>query len=107
MPSAAWTIPCAHRLREVAVRLDDFQRGTPLSNEWDKILNKNDGYIKTWNNVYSRGQDTTNFWSEYRAVRGYFSTRYWNDKYATYSSPSVGFRPVLEVLNPDTLVLTD
>lgn len=41
--------------------LDDFQRGTPLSNEWDKILNKNDGYIKTWNNVYSRGQDTTNF----------------------------------------------
>ena len=83
--------------------LDDFQRGTPLSNEWDKILNKNDGYIKTWNNVYSRGQDTTNFWSEYRAVRGYFSTRYWNDKYATYSSPSVGFRPVLEVLNPDTL----
>ena len=83
--------------------LDDFQRGTPLSNEWDKILNKNDGYIKTWNNVYSRGQDTTNFWSEYRAVRGYFSTRYWNDKYATYSSPSVGFRPVLEVLNPGTL----
>ena len=53
--------------------------------------------------MYSRGQDTTNFWSEYRAVRGYFSTRYWNDKYATYSSPSVGFRPVLEVLNPDTL----
>ena len=83
--------------------LDDSQRGVPQSNEWDRILNKNDGYIKTWNNVYSRGQDTTNFWSEYRAVRGYFSTRYWNDKYATYSSPSVGFRPVLEVLNPDTL----
>ena len=83
--------------------LDDFQRGTPLSNEWDKILNKNDGYIKTWNNVYSRGQDTTNFWSEYRAVRGYGLARYWDYDYATHSYPYLGFRPVLEVLNSDTL----
>ena len=82
---------------------DESQRSTPQSNEWDKILDKDDGYIKNWTNVFSCGQDTTYFWSEYRAVRGYGSARYWSDKDATYSSPHLGFRPVLEVLSPDTL----
>ena len=31
------------------------------------------------------------------------SARFWNDKLAANSFPYVGFRPVLEVLNPDTL----
>ena len=26
----------------------DSERGTPKSNEWDKILDKDDGYIKNW-----------------------------------------------------------
>ena len=82
---------------------DESQRGTPQSNEWDKILDKDDGYIKNWTNVFSCGQDTTYFWSEYRAVRGYGSARYWSDKDATYSSPHLGFRPVLEVPNPGSL----
>ena len=82
---------------------DESQRSTPQSNEWDKILDKDDGYIKNWTNVFSCGQDTTYFWSEYRAVRGYGSARYWSDKDATYSSPHLGFRPVLEVLNPGSL----
>ena len=83
--------------------LDDSQRGVPQSNEWDRILNKDSSYIKNWNGIYSWGQDTTRYNSSLRAVRGYDSGRRWNDDDATDFLPLVGFRPVLEVLNPDTL----
>ena len=81
----------------------DSQRGVPQSNEWDTMLNKNSGYIKNWNGIYSWGQDTTRYNSSLRAVRGYFSARFWNGITATSSFPFLGFRPVLEILNPDTL----
>ena len=82
---------------------DDSERGTPQSNEWDRILDKDSGYIKNWNGIYSWGQDTTRYNSSLRAIRGCNSARSWNHGSATYSGPIVGFRPVLEVLNPDTL----
>ena len=82
---------------------DDSERGTPQSNEWDAVLDKNSGYVKNWNDIYSWGQDTSSYESWYRALRGVDSARYWNHYYATSSYPDVGFRPVLEVLNPDTL----
>ena len=81
----------------------DSERGTPQSNEWDRILDKDSDYIKNWNGIYSWGQDTTRYNSSLRAVRGYDSGRRWNDDDATDFLPLVGFRPVLEVLNPDTL----
>ena len=81
----------------------DSERGTPQSNEWDRILDKDSGYIKNWNGIFSWGQDTTRYNSSLRAVRGYDSGRRWNDDDATDFLPLVGFRPVLEVLNPDTL----
>ena len=81
----------------------DSERGTPQSNEWDRILDKDSGYIKNWNGIYSWGQDTTRYSSSYRAFRGYNSARYWFDNLATRSFLDVGFRPVLEILNPDTL----
>ena len=81
----------------------DSQRGVPQSNEWDTMLNKNSGYIKNWNGIYSWGQDTTRYNSSGRAVRGYGSARRWNNDNASYSNPTLGFRPVLEILNPDTL----
>ena len=81
----------------------DSERGTPQSNEWDRILDKDSGYIKNWNGIYSWGQDTTRYNSSLRAIRGCNSARSWNHGSATYSGPIVGFRPVLEVLNPDTL----
>ena len=81
---------------------DDSERGTPQSNEWDAVLDKNSGYVKNWNDIYSWGQDTSSYESSYRAIRGYASARYWG-YYATYSYPGLGFRPVLEVLNPDEL----
>ena len=83
---------------------DDSERGTPQSNEWDAVLDKNSGYVKNWNDIYSWGQDTSSYESSFRAIRGFGSARYWGYYYtATSSDPLVGFRPVLEVLNPDTL----
>ena len=79
------------------------ERGTPQSNEWDAVLNKNSGYIQNWNKMYLWGQDVSSVDASYRARRGYSSARNWNDDNAANSNPSVGFRPVLEVLNPDTL----
>lgn len=81
----------------------DSERGTPKSNEWDKILDKDDGYIKNWGKMLSCGQDTTiRISALFRAVRGWKrSARFWtsyNTSYLTF-----GFRPVLEVLNADTL----
>ena len=83
--------------------LDDSKRGVPQSNEWDRILDKDSGYIQNWNRMFSWGQDVSPGGALYRVVRGYFSARSFNDKLAAYSSPYVCFRPVLEVLNPDTL----
>ena len=83
---------------------DDSERGTPQSNEWDAVLDKNSGYVKNWNDIYSWGQDTSSYQSWYRAFRGFTSARLWDHYYyASDSRPNVGFRPVLEVLNPDTL----
>ena len=79
------------------------QRGVPQSNEWDRMLDKDEGHIKNWSNMYSWGQDAFSGGASYRAVRGCDSARYWISVNAAYSNPDVGFRPVLEVMNPDTL----
>ena len=81
----------------------ESQHDTPSNNEWDRILDKNSGYIQNWNKMYLWGQDIVSGNASYRAVRGYYSARYWNNNLATDSYPIVGFRPVLEILNPDTL----
>ena len=81
-----------------------YDLGTPQSNEWDVVLDKNSGYIKNWNGIYSWGQDTTRYNSLYRGLCGYNSAHYWSYDYATTSRyVRIGFRPVLEVLNTDTL----
>ena len=85
----------------------DSERGTPKSNEWDKILDKDDGYIKNWREMLSCGQDTTiRISASSRAVRGWNrSARFWTSYNTSSSSsyPTFGFRPVLEVPNSDTL----
>ena len=85
--------------------------GTPASNEWDAILDKANqnyqdntgGYIKNWNGMDSWGQDTQDGpdpdWN--RATRGSFTARSW--QFDLQLSPSVGFRPVLELPSSDTL----
>ena len=83
--------------------LGDSRRGVPQSNEWDAVLNKNSGYIQNWNRMYLWGQDVSSVDASYRARRGYSSARNWYSNSATGSNPSLGFRPVLEVLNAETL----
>ena len=82
---------------------NDSERGTPLNNEWDVILDKNSDYIKNWNGMESWGQDTKDGpdpeWN--RATRGYITARSW--LFALQLSQSVGFRPVLELPSSDTL----
>ena len=97
-----------YTLRAPSVGSDDTgsgnsQRGTPQSNEWDRMLDKDDGYIKNWSWMYSWGQDTESLYASYRAGRGDYSARYWYHHRFKDSNPSLGFRPVLEVLNPDAL----
>ena len=81
----------------------DSERGTPQSNEWDRILDKDDGYIKNWNGIFSCGQDSVIRLSWRRTVRGHYSSRFCGHRDAAGQNPQVGFRPVLEVLNSDTL----
>lgn len=109
---------------------DWYAGGTPTNNEWDRFITREevitglpapvssdlDTNLNTtdhnsphnqlwhWAGVYSWCQET---WAEnasYRAVRGCTSARDWNYGNATYSSPYVGFRPVLEILNTDPLI---
>ena len=96
---------CAPSVGSNFIGLGNSERGVPQSNEWDTMLNKNSGYIQNWNDMYLYlwGQDTVSRNASRRAVRGCASPRFWINCDATYSDPSVGFRPVLEVLNPDTL----
>ena len=81
----------------------ESQRGTPQSNEWDRILDKSDGYIKNWSGIYSWGQDISRSSWTTRVIRGSYSARYWTASRPANSRPTLGFRPVLEILNSGTL----
>ena len=75
----------------------------PINNEWDTILQKSSGYIDNWRGVYSVCQDLYVSGSSV-VYRGYNSTRQWMFMNRNYNPNGThGFRPVLEVLNPDTL----
>ena len=109
---------------------DWYAGGTPTNNEWDRFItreevitglpapvssdldtnlnttdhNSTHNQLWHWVGVYSWCQET---WAEnasYRAFRGYDSARYWNNYSSGYRYVSVGFRPVLEVLNTDPLI---
>ena len=109
---------------------DWYAGGTPTNNEWDRFITReevitglpapvssdldtnlnttdhNSAHNQLWHwvGVYSWCQES---WAEnasYRAYRGYTSARNWRVINATLSSPILGFRPVLEVLNTDPLI---
>ena len=94
---------CAPSVGSISTGSGDSQRGVPQSNEWDTMLNKNSGYIQNWNKMYSWGQDTSSAAESFRAYRGYNSARFWYYTSSSFRNVYLGFRPVLEVLNPDTL----
>ena len=109
---------------------DWYDGGTPTNNEWDRFItreevitglpapvssdldtnlnttdhNSTHNQLWHWVGVYSWCQET---WAENasrRALRGYTSARYWDYHSSGYRYVSVGFRPVLEVLNTDPLI---
>ena len=109
---------------------DWYAGGTPTNNEWDRfitreevitglpapvssdldtILNTTDhnsthNQLWHWVGVYSWCQET---WAENassRASRGFNSARGWDSNSSGRRNVSVGFRPVLEVLNTDPLI---
>ena len=77
---------------------NDIECGTPQSNEWDRILDKDSGYIKNWFEMYSWGQDTIEHGTElYRAGRGFYPARQCDYFFDIEERPFRGFRPVLEL----------
>ena len=109
---------------------DYYSGGTPTNNEWDRFitreevitglptpvssdldstqnatdLNSTHNQFWNWYYVYSWCQETYSGNSSYRANRGSNSARNWDYDGATNQYASVGFRPVLEVLNTDPLI---
>ena len=78
--------------------------GTPSNNEWDRILDKDSGYVKNWNGIISSwGQDVFSGSTSHRAVRAFYSARSWAYTLSSNQHVTLGFRPVLEVRNPNTL----
>ena len=109
---------------------DWYAGGTPTNNEWDRFItreevitglpapvssdldtnlnttdhNSTHNQLWHWVGVYSWCQET---WAEnasVRAYRGYTSARGWYYDSSGTRNVSVGFRPVLEVLNTDPLI---
>lgn len=109
---------------------DAYAGGTPTNNEWDRFITREEvitglpapvssdldsnlnstdfssthNALWNWAGVYTWCQETYSSNTSYRAYRGYFSARYWDNYSATYSFSIVGFRPVLEILNTDPLI---
>ncbi len=109
---------------------DYYSGGTPTNNEWDRFitreevitglpapvssdldstqnatdLNSTHNQFWNWYYVYSWCQETYSGNSSSRAGRGYESARSWSYYTATLQGASLGFRPVLEVLNTDPLI---
>ena len=109
---------------------DAYAGGTPTNNEWDRFitreevitglpapvssdldstqnatdLNSTHNQFWNWYYVYSWCQETYSGNSSSRAYRGYISARLWSCHDATDQYASLGFRPVLEVLNTDPLI---
>ena len=109
---------------------DTYAGGTPTNNEWDRFITREEvitglpaplssdldstlnatdkssahNQFWSWMGVYSWCQETYAANAAYRAYRGYNSARYWNFNSASNRYVSLGFRPVLEVLNTDPLI---
>ena len=109
---------------------DWYAGGTPTNNEWDRFITReevitglpapvssdldtnqnatdfNGTHNQFWNwfYIYSWCQETYAENASFRAYRGYYSARFWNYNSSSKRYASLGFRPVLEVLNTDPLI---
>ena len=76
----------------------------PTDEEWDAFMDVTDenNDLANWRDMLSWTLNADKP-ASYRAVRGYYSARYWDPDTATYRSVSVGFRPAFESLSSDRL----
>lgn len=80
-------------------------------NEWDAALDETgeDNELWHWDEALFWGQETFEYSSSFRTVRGWAHARLWDIDDVTNRSPYTGFRPALEYLGskscpPDTLL---
>lgn len=89
-----------------AVRLPTGGAYHGAASEWDTMLDtlgeKNPVYHSK--NILSWCQDSAVDSPDCRVYRGQLSTRHWNNTYSYRAYPHVGYRPVLEPLDPKTLL---
>ncbi len=89
-----------------AVRLPTGGAYHGAPSEWDSMLDilgeKNPAFHSK--NILSWCQDTASDAPDCRVYRGQLTARHWNNTYHYRSYPHVGYRPVLEPLDPDTLM---
>jgi len=89
-----------------AVRLPTGGSYHGAASEWDTMLNtlgeKNPVYHSK--NILSWCQDEAVDSPGCRVYRGQLSARHWNNTYSFRAYPHVGYRPILEPLDPETLL---
>lgn len=73
----------------------------PQTNEWDAIVNKNDGFIPNWEKQTVLGQDTNRKGKTYWTLRGGAAIR--RAIARNSSNRNDVYRPVLEILNDGTM----
>ena len=109
---------------------DSYAGGSPTNNEWDRFitreevisglpapvssdldsntnstdLNSTHNQFWNWFNVYSWCQETYSGNASTRAIRGYYSARYFDWNPSSVRRAIYGFHPVLEILNTDPLI---
>lgn len=81
-------------------------------NEWDKVMDKTYevDILWHWDKMSFWGTDMVTRHTQLRAVRGYYSARYWDFSNAASQYVHVGFRPAFEPLpsdNPDSNINLD
>ena len=77
----------------------------PTCKEYDLLAKdvEESNDIMHWESMYSWCQDADPDWAPNRAARGDHSVRYWLSSRAEYRYVRVGFRPAVEILDPDIL----
>lgn len=91
--------------RPYAVRLPTGGSFHGEPSEWDGMLDTLGEKAPALHskNILSWCQDTARDHPDCRVYRGQLSARHWNNTYHYRAYPHVGYRPVLEPLDPDTL----
>ena len=77
----------------------------PTCEEWDQMVDIVDGddAVMHWRKMFSWCQDMDKDYPTGRTTRGYYSARLWGYNSTSYRYVNLGFRPVFEPLNTDSL----